>query len=287
MSDNNLFKNLDFINSKLSYKNDPKWIQFDTTLKILIYSLIQNIDTSIKLTNAQDYSIDESTTAGNIYNGIYITHPYSSNTNFTDEINDDEFNRFCIVFKNQLDKEPKLKIYSSAIQDPRLCVFEFLHFLFIPVRCDCSTLSSELKINSLRKFITVIMFLPFMNQYTNRYITAINNCEFMQKVNSTLLEGSQISEQMKTMKFDFISKSLQISYTVSNSMMIYLRVYTNIVILCSIEIMKLWCPNINECIRINPDFNGSWINPFDMIVNEQISNIQDFIKLTKTEKLKN
>lgn len=285
VNDTNLFKSLDIINSKLSYKNDPKWIQLETSLKILIYTLIQSINTSVKLTHAQNYNLDDSTTAGNIYNGIYVTHPYSSNTTFTDEIQDAEFNNFCIIFKNQLEKDNKLKIYASAVEDPRLCTFEFLHYFFIPVRCDVTSLSNDIKVNSLRKYLSVIMFLPFMQQYTNRYITAINNCEFLQRVNSTLLEGSNIAEQMKTMKYDFIAKSLQVSYTTTNSMMIYLRVYTNVVLLCSIEILKLWCPNINECIRINPDFNGSWINPFDMMVNEQITGLQDFLKLTKTEKI--
>ena len=94
-----------------------------------------------------------------------------------------------------------------------------------------------------------------------------------------------LPQQMMNMRHDFIVKSLQTSYTTSNSMMVYLRVYTNTLLLVSIEILKKWCPNISECMRINPDFDGQWINPFDMIVNEQISFIQDMVKITKTEKI--
>ena len=283
---------LNFINNMhISFKDDPKYINLDTSLRIFIFSLIKFIRTAAALKNAQNYTLDDETTAGTLYNGIYITHPYSSNTTFTDEISDADFNGFCVIFKNNID-ETKLSAYSKGINDPRLCTFEFLHYLFIPVRMDISTLSEDLKINCLRKFLTVVMFLPYMEEYTDRYLTALNNIEFIKKVHQTIFQdiagssASNITEKMINLNVDFIVKSLQTSYTTSNSMMVYLRVYTNLIILICIEILKKWCPNINECIRINPDFDGAWVNPFDAIVNDQLQYIQDLTKYTKTEKLK-
>lgn len=289
-NDKSLLDSLNAISSKLSFKNDPRWIHLETTIKVLTYCLIQKINTCISLINAQQYSIDESTTAGTLYNGIYVTHPYSSNTQFTDEILDNDFKEFCIIFKSTMDQVTgPLSSISQTIDDPFMCTFDFLHFLFIPVRVDISTLSTDIKINSLRKFLTVIMFLPYMESYTERYLTAINNVEFVQKVHSTISDinnKSNIAEQMINMKYEFINKSLQPWYTSNNSMMIYLRVYTNIVLLICIEIMKKWCPNINECMRINPDFDGTWVNPFDTIVNEQLQVIQEMAAhITKTEKI--
>lgn len=282
--DKSLLQSLSMINSKLSFKNDPKWLQLDTTVRVLIYSLIQHINTCVNLINAQQYVIDDSTTAGVLYNGIYVTHPFTNTNNYNDEISDNDFTNIAIVFKNEMDKNQKLGMYSQSVQDPRLCMFEFVHYLYIPVRVDISTLSYDIKINSLRKYLTVIMFLPYMTQYTDRYVSAINNLEFMQKVHDTLSnKNNNIAQQMMTMKPEFIYKSLQTSYTITNNMMVYLRVYTNIIILISIEIMKKWCPNIAECMRINPDFDGNWINPFDTIVNEQIGYVQDITKITKTE----
>ena len=280
---------LNLINLNIGFRDDTKYINLDISLRTLIFSLIKMINTSISLVNTQTYEIDDNTTAGTLYNGIYATHPYSTNTISTDEIQDKEFNTFCVIFKNTMDENPRLGIYSKQIQDPVLCTFEFLHYLYIPVRVDTSTLSNDIKINSLRKYITVIMFLPYLSSYTDRYLSAINNIEFMQRVHTNILSAkhgvSNIATEMMKMKNEFIVKSLQTSYTTTNTMMVYLRVYTNIIILTSIEILKKWCPNITECMRINPDFDGQWINPFDIIVNEQISTIQDLVKITKTEKI--
>lgn len=286
---NPLQQTLNMITLNISFRDDPKYINIETSLRVLIYSLIKTLNISVQLVNSQAYDITEETTAGILYNGIYITHPYSTNTTATDEIQDKEFNTFCTIFKNTMDNDSRCGIYSKQIQDPRLCVFEFLHYLYIPVRVDVSTLNDDIKINSLRKYLTVIMFLPYLSAYTDRYLSAINNIEFLQKVNSNLSAKTNginnIAQQMMNMRYDFIYKSLQQSYTTSNTMMVYLRVYANLIILISIEILKKWCPNINECIRINPDFDGQWINPFDIIVNEQISFIQDLTKITKTEKI--
>ena len=287
-NDKSLLDSLNMISSRLSFKNDPKWLHIDTTIKILIYTLIQNINTCINLFDAQKYVVDESITAGTIFNGIYTTHPSASNKSHMDEITDNDLSNFCIIFKNTLDKDSKLSVYSKTISDPVLCTFEFLRYLFIPVRMDVSTLNDEMKINHLRKFLTVIMFLPYMDSYTEKYIAAINNIEFLQKVHSTLTSNNSnnIATQMKGMRVDFIFKSLLPNYTQNNSMMIYLRVYCNIIILISIEILKKWCPNIIECMRINPNYDGSWVNPFDTIVNEQIQNLQDFCRDVRTENIK-
>lgn len=286
--DNPLQQTLNLINLNISFRDDTKYINLDISLRTLIYSLIKMINTSVSLVNAQTYDINDNTTAGTLYNGIYATHPYSTNTLSTDEIQDKEFNAFCMIFKNTMDEDSRLGVYSKSIQDPRLCAFEFLHYLYIPVRVDVSTLTDDIKINSLRKYITVVMFLPYLTSYSDRYLSAINNIEFLQKVHANIVTVngiSNVAQQMMNMKYDFIVKSLQTSYTTSNSMMVYLRVYTNIILLVSIEILKKWCPNISECMRINPDFDGQWINPFDIIVNEQISYIQDLVKITKTEKI--
>ena len=289
-NNNPLQQTLNLINLHISFKDDPKYINLDMSLRTLIYTLIKCMRTAIMIKNAQNYTIDEETTGGNLYNGLYITHPYASNSNSTDEIRDEDFTAFCVVFKNTID-ETKLGVYSKNITDPRICTFEFLHYLFIPVRVDTNTLSEEIKINSLRKFITVIMFLPYMEEYSDRYLTAINNIEFLKKVHQAIQQdangkaSTNIVEQMINMKYDFIIKCLQTTYTTSNTMMVYIRVYTNLIILISIEILKKWCPNINECVRINPDFDGNWINPFDTIVNDQIQYIQDLIKFARTEKM--
>ena len=285
-NDKSLIDSLNMITSRLSFKNDPKWLQIDTTIKILVYTLIQNINTCINLYNAQKYVADDTTTAGVIFNGVFANHPQATNTTFSDEINDNDLMNFCVIFKNNMDKDSRLGVYSRNIQDPVLCTFEFIHYLFIPVRMDVSTLTDEMKINHLRKFITILCFLPYMEGYTQKYIAAINNTEFMQKVHSTIMNRTNnIANQMMAMKSDFIFKSLQINYTHNNSMMIYLRVYCNILLLISMEILKKWCPNIIECMRINPNFDGAWVNPFDSVVNEQIQSLQDFCKIIRTEKM--
>ncbi len=273
--DNILSKPFDLSELTVSFKDDPKYIHLDTTLRIVVTTLIKQLEVCNKLVNNQTYDRDlVDITASNIYNNLYSSHPFSSNTNFSDEIMDNDLLNFCTVFKNMMDEDTSLGLSSKQIQDPRLCMFNFVHYMFIPVRVDIASLSDDVKINSLRKWITVISTLPFIEQYLQKYINAVTNMDTMIGIVSKILSSEDIRSKLIGMDSKFIFKSIAPRDTTKNTSQVFLRLLGNLVILISIEVMKKWCPNIRECMSANPDYDGSWLNPFDTMVNDQVNEIQ-------------
>lgn len=285
--DNILSKPFDLSDIAITFKDDPKYIHLDDTLRITVATLIKHLNVCHTLVTNQTYDKDLiDLTGSNIYNNLYVSHPFSSNTNFTDEIVDNDFLAFCTIFKNMMDENNSMGIYSKQIQDPCLCVFNFVHFLFIPVRVDINSLSDDIKINSLRKWVTVIMTLPFIEQYLQRYINAVTNMDTMIGIAARINGSEDIRNRFMNVDSKFIFKSIATHYTSSNPSQVFIRLFANLVILISIEVLKKWCPNIRECMSANPDYDGLWLNPFDTIVNDQVIYIQKLAhQLTETVKV--
>ena len=78
--------------------------------------------------------------------------------------------------------------------------------------------------------------------------------------------GSKI-EKLKSINDNFAQITIARVYNEQNPTQIFVRIYMNIVLMASIEIMKKYCPNYPECYRINPNYDGTWLNPLDLIRN--------------------
>lgn len=278
---------LDFMDLRLSFRDDPKFVHLEDTLKALIYSVANNLSVPINIVKNQHFMEGNmDIKAGIIYNNYMMRNPYNTNTTHADEITDDAINIIATVFKTTMEKNDRLKIYALEIDDPLECMFEFCHFLFIPVRFQISTLSKDIKINSLRKWLTVISSLPLNKSYTSKYIDAISNIQKLHQISDKLLEDESIVKKIESLNYEFIRKAVSsMSYAsmTINPTLAFIKLYGNIILIATLEILKVWCPNILECIRINPNYDGSWINPFDQMCNDQYTEITKLMQLFNTK----
>ena len=279
-----------FMNTKVKFKDDPKFIHIDETLKCLTYVFMHHIDIWISLcqnniNTGTGYNTMSEIDAGRVFNSLLITSPMSTNTLNKSELTDEQFNLITNTFKIYVDKNQsnKMSYYAKGVSDPIDLMWEFCHYFFVPVRLQHDTIPRMMKINSLRKWITISFTLPFVRNYTDKYLNAINNIQFLQAIYEKLIDDPNKIEKLKSINDDFAKISIARVYNESNPTMIFVRICMNIILMASIEIMKKYCPNYPECYRINPNYDGSWLNAFDPIYSEHLMELNNLTQLVSTK----
>lgn len=285
MLSTNLFNNdkntFNFDELQLQYDKDPRYIYIEETFKSLIVSIMKHLDISKRLVKQQnlDGYMDDMN-AGNIYNGYMIKNIQTSKS-YLDEITNDELFSVSAVFKQSIEKSSHLKIFALNNSNPIDCMFSICKYLFIPIRLNTDTFPEQIKINSLKKWITLCLTLPFNEIYTSRYDNSINNIPFLHEAVSKMFDSDIIIKKIIEISPDFIIKTIARNKT-QNTSQHFIRLVGHIIVVMSIEILKCYCPNIYECKRINPNYNGKFINPFDGMVNNQTAAINDLIENLST-----
>ena len=251
---------------KQSVKDNPLYVYMDETLKCLIYTLIHNV----KIMKISDYSCPM-IHAGDVYNNIYISEQGISN---------EDFMKIATDFKMITETNSKLKNY--VIEDPILNMFELSKFFFIPIRFDTDTLQEKIKHKSLKTYISTISTLIFNAMFLSKYSTVITTIQNIQRIIDMISNNSDMSTKIEKLQDKYIFDSLGNIYNNQNSTQVFIRTFGMLVIQLSIEVIKRWNPCIQECVKINPNYNGEWINPFDPLFNEQIADIRKNEKICKT-----
>lgn len=275
--ENSPLEDFNFMDVKLPFKRDPKFMYIEEVFKIFMTCMMQNLNLSVELSKTQKYDLDSNELIpSKIFNNLMLVHPLSINSTYEDEVSDNDLVKFCTLFNNYMNKHERFKLYQNTNKDPIEYTFDFLHYLFIPVRLDISSISKEIKINSLRKWLTICFVLPFSKGYTENYVNTIFKIDLLPIAFTSISEDRNKLENMMRLDIDFIAKkTISTIYGEKNSTQIFIRLFANMIYFISIDILKKYCPNISECIRINPNYDGSWLNPYDPMVNEQISSLQE------------
>lgn len=251
---------------KQSISDNPLYVYMDESFKCLIYVLIHNIS----LVKASDFSASI-IHAGEVYNNLFI-----SNQGIADE----DLKKLAIDFKFQTETNTKLKGY--VLEDPLQNMFQFCRFFFIPVRLDVSTLKEQLKYNSLKTFISTIVNVEFNAIFLSKYTNVINNIPVLQRIIDMINNDKSMVEKIEKLQEKYVLDSLGNMFNSKNTTQIFIRTFGMILIQICIEVIKRYNPVIQECVKINPNYNGEWVNPFDPIFNEQIADIRKFDKFCGT-----
>ena len=251
---------------KQSVTENPLYVYLEDTFKCFMYTLIHNVKL-IKI-NDVNGSINH---AGDVYNNIFMSNQ---------TISDDDMNKLAIDFKFITETNNKLKNY--VFEDPITNMFEMCKYFFIPIRLDTDSLQDNMKYKSLKVFITAVSVLAFNTIFISRYSTVINTISTLQKIADMIVNNASMLERIEKLSERNIIESIGNLYNSNNSTQIFIRTLGNIFIQISIEVIKRYNPCITECIKINPNYNGEWVNPFDPLFNEQIADIRKLEKLVKT-----
>ena len=251
---------------KQSVKESPLYVYMDETFKCMIYSLIHNI----RIMKISDFT-SPIIHSGDVYNNLYIS----------DQLISDE-NLLKIATDFKLISETNTKLKSYILENPLDNMFELCHYFFIPIRFDCNTLPDKLKYKSLKTFITTISTLIFNAVFLSKYSTIINTIPTLQRIIDMISNNSDMSSKIEKLQEKYVLDSLGNIFNNQNSTQTFIRTFAMLFLQISIEVIKRWNPCIQECVKINPNYNGEWINPFDPLFNEQIADIRKNEKYCKT-----
>ena len=280
------------MSAKVRFKDDPKFIHIDETLRCLGYIFVHHLDIWLSLydanvANGTGYASMSNIDAGRVFNNMLIMMPVASNVTNNCEITDDQFRTVTQTFRNYIDSNPmsKMAYHAKSYVDPVECMWEFCHYFFVPVRLQHETIPKMTKINSLRKWLTVVFTLPFARTYTDKFIDTISNIRFMQAIYDRLCDNAEKVNMLKSIDRGFIQSTISRVYNEQNPTQVFVRVAMNIVLLASIEIMKKYCPNYPECYRINPNYDGTWLNPFDPVYSEHVMELNSLTQYLSTKQM--
>ena len=271
---------LDFMSMTIHLTDDPKFVRKADTFKALAYVFMKHLSLWIKIherytdiNSIMNNNLDID--AGLVYNMLFIT------ANGDKELTTEEFDSVCISFKTFIDRNAKnLSIAHSVknISDPRDFMWALCHYFFVPVRLQDTTIPKQIRDISLRKWLSVVFILPFMRAYAGKFSRAINNVAYVSSIYDRLInEPERITKLMKADdEFFFTSFGTSSSASAATT---FVRIYMNLLLYSSLEVLKKYNPCFLECVRINPEYDGTWINPFDQLFNEQ------YDELTKLSEL--
>lgn len=273
-----------FMTNKIKFKEDPKFVHLDDVLRILTYTFMHHMDLWIKLTQkftqnnfTNVYNELNQVDAGKVYNTLMLTQPFDNIGKTDTELSDQEYESVLNSFYSAVKAHKRLSFHVKDINDPQECMWECCHYFFIPVRLNHSSLPKNVQSNSLRKWINVIFTLPFIPQYIRKFEGVVNNVKFLETIYYKFTEDPTKVSKFTNIEADWIYATIARNYNKEHTTQIFIRLFMNVALLCSVEILKKYCPNYRACAAINPDYDGSWINPFDQ---QHIDHLQELNKLT-------
>lgn len=274
-----------FMATKIKFKEDPKFVHIDDTLRILTYIFIHHIDLWLKLTKKlasnnfnNIYNELNQVDAGKVYNALMLTQPFDVIGGRTDtELSDSEYEGICNTFYTCVKQNKRLSFHLKDIVDPQECMWEYCHYFFVPVRLQHNSLPKSVQSNSLRKWLNVIFTLPFIPQYVRKFESVVPGVMGLETIYRNLQENPNKVTQISKIELDWAYSTIARSFNKDNTTQAFIRLFMYISLLCSVEILKKYCPNYRACAAINPDFDGVWLNPFDQ---QHIDHLQELNKLT-------
>lgn len=272
------------MSQRIKFKEDPKFIHLDQTLKCLAYCFVHHLDYWIQIASQQSTTewsrslqMMGNVDAGRIYNNLLISQPFGKEFVTNTELSESQYEDVVATFNAAVMKQPKLSYIAKHIGDPHECMWEFCHYLFVPVRMQAESIPKNMRMQSLKKWIDVVFTLPFNSTYTNKFSTAINNVGYIQDVFNKLIDDPTKISRFTQIEDSWVFNTIARTYNKDHPTQMFIRLFMNILLVSSVEILKKYCPNFSQCVAVNPDYDGSWLNPFDP---QHMTHLQEINKLT-------
>lgn len=261
----------------IKFSDDPRFQHLPDTLRALTYVFTHHIGSWLQMYSNLNFMISG---FGDLTAGAFFNHLMKSNST-TSEISREFLNIISNTFAEAIKRTPTLKKYIETDEDSVMIMWNFCHFFFVPVRLNDDTIPTNIKIDSLRRWLTTVFILPFNIEYCSKYSGLIKRYNIIH-------EGIDrfTTDKIKTFENDiapeWINKVINEYYTTNHFTQEFIRTMMYIVILSSIDILKKYNPFIKEACSINPEYDGRWIPAFgDEMFNSQLKKINELTPLVK------
>ena len=276
------------ISNRIDPDGDVFMVNMKDTVDILCRMLVKNFDIFLNLFFYQQQMIFSKYTpntfdldGGDVFNNFICLPPETSGNKVL--LSDADFNQLAFVFADCLPRaSPRLNTFTEQYKTDAEKMWQCCKYLIIPIRVNHETIPPTDRENMLRKWLSTVFTLPFCDLYTNRYKDIYPEAILtLQRVYGIFKIADKVNEPsfniQKVTQIKSLDEKLIKAYTspIQSSGMAdrIFRIFMMIVLLGSGEIIKKWCPNILECRKINPAFRGTWLRPFDILVNPQLTRI--------------
>lgn len=258
------------------FKDDIIFTELPIIHRHLIYSVIQNIDIFLNITKRQSFEKEGSsiyfTNAGMLFNVMDIT-------NSIETITPDELYKFATTFRKSL-LESKYKEYCQKIVDPIKVLKQFTKYYYIPVRLDYSSIPLDIQDMYLTRFLTVIAILLSNEMYINKLMPIYP--ELLQKYQDCYITLTRnptvVNRLISTNSYDNVERCLLNTTNNNNNLQFFEIGLSKLIIEISIEIVNRMCPSYASAFKINNDFDGIWLDPFDGDVQLQVNHLRKIIE---------
>jgi hypothetical protein len=149
-------------------------------------------------------------------------------------------------------------------------------YFFVPVRLNDMTIPREIRVISLRKWLSIVFVLPFIRDYGEKFTNVIPNIYNVSSVYEKFVNDHTQIDKIMSQDDRLAIKCIGTAYP-KMSVIKFIRTFMHALLMCTTEILKRYCPNYHRCVQINPNYDGAWINPFDSIYTEQYSELMKLI----------
>jgi hypothetical protein len=157
------------------------------------------------------------------------------------------------------------------------------------VRLNTATIPTPVQETSLKNWLLVVMTIPFIRLYSDKYSTTLNNINHIYKVRNQLVNHPEtVNNIISTIAFPWIRDNVITEvYNKEHALQVFIRTFIQIALLASIEIIKKYNPCIVDTNCYNTNYDGSWLVPVDPQHIEHMNKLHSYFNLVKTEKMTN
>ena len=271
----------------VKFSDDPKFTNLEHTFRCLGYTFIHHLDiwTTLATKASKITSMLDDTTASQYFTYLMKSgDDWNNRGNIQEEITDVQLSIIANTFIDAVKKSPLLSRYIDPTADLIVQMFDFCQYLFIPVRLDIGTVPQDVKIASLRKYLSTVFSLPFDKGFLTNYSTIPNISKVSEGISRLLESTERMASIMNQITAEWCASIMSETFNKTVLMQNFLRGFMNVVLLESIDIMKKYNPCIKEASLANPAYDGKWIVSFgDDMILKQIGKLNSITKYVSIE----
>lgn len=247
--------------SEINHENDIFFKHINIVLQIIVKLGLNNFYIFIDLLNKDEIFNSD---VGLMYNAQHFNNVIDSD--YLNVLAQD----FITLCKTTKELSHAVPLEQITLQ-PWKFMFNACHYFFIPLRINHNSIPEIVQFNNLLRWVNFIYLLPisknFISLYQinyleeNSYFITLNSAKTNIEIKSKLRDQKNINDYCA---------HLYRSPKTKNRAVKFVRCYAIAIISISTDILKHYCPNIEEYIKINSVFKGQWLAFDDKLFNRQL-----------------
>jgi hypothetical protein len=281
MENNVLEDDFRILSNQNNYKNDPCFIHLLDSLRIISYIFVHHIDVWFAAAKNLRRLYDNNTlvNAGTIFNSFVRIDTKTLLSEHTFSVIQ---NTFSMSLKTTYNLGRVMKQNQTNFD----IMFECCKYFFIPVRLNSDSIPHEKKETDLRNWLLVVMTLPFIRNYTDKYYSIVDNIQNIYSAYDKFELQDTIQTFVNTLSFKWIQNNvISEVYNQNHPAQIFIRVFIHVSLLASIEILKIYNPTLEDAKVFNTNYDGTWLIPVDpMYMNDHLPKLHGLFKFVMTKK---